>query len=103
MNTDVMFSSKNDVWETPQELFDELNDIHHFTCDVCALPENAKCEKFYSPRENGLVQKWGGAAGAIPHMAGRSGSGLKRHTRPIARLLCCFRREPTQNGFTISA
>ena len=44
MNTDVMFSSKTDLWETPQEFFDRLNDEFGFDLDVCALPENAKCD-----------------------------------------------------------
>lgn len=25
MNTELMFSSKSDEWETPQDLFDKLN------------------------------------------------------------------------------
>ena len=86
MNTDVMFSSKTDLWETPQDLFDRLNDIHHFTLDVCAIPENAKCKDFFTPEENGLSQKWGGAAGAILRMDGRSGNGSRRHTKRGARL-----------------
>lgn len=38
MNTDVMFSSKTDLWETPQEFFDRLNDEFGFDLDVCARP-----------------------------------------------------------------
>ena len=60
MNTDLMFSSKTDLWATPQDFFDGLNREFGFTIDVCALPENAKCEKFYSPEINGLEQKWEG-------------------------------------------
>lgn len=60
MNTDVMFSSKTDEWATPQEFFDDLNREFHFTLDPCALPHNAKCEKFYSPKDDGLIQNWGG-------------------------------------------
>ena len=58
MNTDVMFSSKTDLWETPQALFDELNSEFHFSLDVCAIPENAKCEKYYSPEVDGLRKSW---------------------------------------------
>ena len=43
MNTDVMFSSATDLWETPQDFFDKLDAEFHFTTDVCATPENAKC------------------------------------------------------------
>ena len=34
MNTDVMFSSKTDLWETPQEFFDALDAEFHFTLDL---------------------------------------------------------------------
>lgn len=56
MNTEVMFSSRSDLWETPQILFDQLNNEFHFNLDVCALPENAKCAAYYTPEMNGLIQ-----------------------------------------------
>ena len=34
-------------WETPQALFDQLHREFHFTLDVCASKENAKCRSFY--------------------------------------------------------
>ena len=30
-----------------------------FTLDVCATPKLAKCKKFYTPAQNGLIQDWG--------------------------------------------
>lgn len=60
MLSPAMFSSKTDVWETPQELFDRLDAQYHFDVDVCALPENAKCRRFYTPAEDGLKQEWRG-------------------------------------------
>lgn len=66
MNTDLMFSSKTDLWATPQWLFDELDKEFHFTLDVCATPENAKCQKFYTKLENGLVQPWIGTIWCNP-------------------------------------
>lgn len=54
------------VWETPQDLFDKLNELFRFTTDVCALPENAKCEKFYTPNEDGLKQEWTGTCWMNP-------------------------------------
>lgn len=56
MNTELMFSSKTDLWETPQDLFDKLNNEFHFTLDVCATPENAKCDSFYTKEQDGLSQ-----------------------------------------------
>ena len=53
-----LFTSKTDLWSTPQDFFDRLNSIYHFTIDVCALPENAKCAKYYTPIDDGLKQDW---------------------------------------------
>lgn len=66
MNTEVMFSSKTDMWATPQAFFDQLNEEFHFTVDVCAIPENAKCEKFFTPEINGLKQEWEGVCWCNP-------------------------------------
>lgn len=66
MNTDVMFSSATDLWATPQDFFDKLNDEFHFTLDACALPSNAKCEKYYTPDDNGLVKDWDGTVWCNP-------------------------------------
>lgn len=60
MNTDIMFSSKTDLWETPQSFYDELDKEFQFTLDPCATPENAKCEMFFTKEMNGLTQNWGG-------------------------------------------
>ena len=56
----VLYSSENEVWETPQDLFNRLNDEFHFDIDVCATSENAKCSKFFSPLDDGLSQDWQG-------------------------------------------
>ena len=61
-----MYSSKTDLWSTPQYLFDELNKEFNFTIDVCAIPENAKCQKFYTPDIDGLQQKWDGVCWCNP-------------------------------------
>jgi hypothetical protein len=34
-------------------LYDKLDTEFNFTVDVCATPENAKCERFYTKSENG--------------------------------------------------
>ena len=57
---EVMFSSQSNEWATPQEFFDALDARHHFTLDPCATKENAKCKKFYTITEDGLLQDWGG-------------------------------------------
>ena len=60
MNTKLMFSSKTDLWSTPQDFFDKLNEEFNFDLDPCSTHENAKCKKHYTIEENGLKQDWGG-------------------------------------------
>lgn len=55
-----MFSSATDNWETPIDFFNELNNEFNFTLDVCASPENAKCDKYFTKEIDGLKQTWGG-------------------------------------------
>lgn len=66
MNTQTMFSSKTDLWETPQDFFEKLNEEFHFTIDTAAIPINAKCERFYSPEDDGLSQPWAGRVWCNP-------------------------------------
>ena len=60
MLTSGLISSTTDEWATPQSLFDELDKTFHFTVDVCASPENAKCSKYFTKETDGLKQDWGG-------------------------------------------
>jgi len=53
-------------WETPQWLFDLLNKEFEFTLDVCALPENTKCPRYFTPEDNGLTQPWDGTCWMNP-------------------------------------
>ena len=66
MLNEALFSSKKEEWETPQALFDELNEEFHFDVDVCALPENAKCDRYYTPEIDGLKQDWRGVCWCNP-------------------------------------
>ena len=78
MNSDVMFSSKTDLWETPQDFFDELNDEFGFDLDACALPENAKCGKYYTPEQDGLLQPWEGVVWCNPPYGREIGQWVER-------------------------
>lgn len=71
----ILFSSKSEMWETPQELFDILNDEFHFTVDVCATKDNAKCENFFTPEMDGLKQEWTGACWCNPPYGRGIGNG----------------------------
>ena len=66
MINNAMFSSNRDDWETPLELFKQLDAIYHFDLDVCALPHNAKCDKYYTPDDDGLSKPWEGTCWMNP-------------------------------------
>ena len=54
----IVFSSYRMDWETPIEFFNKYDDIYKFTLDVCCLPETAKCNRFFTPTDDGLTQDW---------------------------------------------
>lgn len=56
----ILLSSGKDDWATPQDFFEKLDRIYHFTLDPCATPENAKCPIFFSKETDGLKQSWAG-------------------------------------------
>lgn len=56
----TLYSSRTEEWETPQSLFDQLNNEFHFTLDPCCTHENAKCHKHFTKNEDGLLQSWEG-------------------------------------------
>lgn len=56
----IHFSSKTDLWSTPQDFFDKLDFIYQFNLDPCSDGVNAKCENFFTKEDDGLLQDWGG-------------------------------------------
>jgi len=60
MKTETLFSKASEEWETPQDLFDSLNTLYHFTLDAAATTENAKCQRFFTKEDDALAQDWGG-------------------------------------------
>jgi len=74
-----MVSSKSNEWETPQELFNELDNEFHFTLDPCATKENAKCVKYYTKDINGLKQSWAGEVVFMnPPYGGNTGKWIEK-------------------------
>ena len=55
-----MFSSKSDQWATPIDFFRELDAEFHFNLDPAADESNHKCDTYFTVKENGLLQSWGG-------------------------------------------
>lgn len=66
MKNFALFSTGNDKHSTPQWLFNELHDEFHFDVDVCATIDDTKCEKFFSPEEDGLEKEWSGTCWMNP-------------------------------------
>ena len=60
MNKDLMFSSKSNEWDTPQDFYDKLNKEFGFNLDPCSTHDNTKCKKHFTQEEDGLLQDWGG-------------------------------------------
>ena len=56
----IMFSSTSSEWQTPHAFYDKLDATFSFDLDPCATPLTAKCEKYFTPKENGLLQDWSG-------------------------------------------
>ena len=62
----VHFSSKTDLWYTPEDFYQKYNSVYNFEIDVCATDENAKCEKYFTEEIDGLSQKWEGVCWMNP-------------------------------------
>lgn len=77
MNT-VHFSSKTDMWATPNGFFAILDKEFGFTLDVCALPGNAKCTRFFTPDIDGLTQRWEGVCWMNPPYGRVIGAWVKK-------------------------
>ena len=54
----VHFLSKSNEWETPQDLFDELNEKYKFVFDPCATHKNTKCDNYCTKKQDGLKEDW---------------------------------------------
>lgn len=76
--TKGLTSTGNIVAETPKYLFDKISSIFNFSLDVCALPENAKCENYYTPKDDGLSKPWKGGVWCNPPYGREISSWVKK-------------------------
>ena len=76
--TKGLTSTGNIVAETPKYLFDKISSIFNFSLDVCALPENAKCENYYTPKDDGLSKPWMGGGWCNPPYGREISSWVKK-------------------------
>ena len=47
-----------DKWQTPPEVFEQLNQEFKFTLDAAAEPETALCEYYFTEDDDALNQSW---------------------------------------------
>ena len=76
--TKGLTSTGNIVAETPKYLFDKISSIFNFSLDICALPENAKCENYYTPKDDGLSKPWRGGVWCNPPYGREISSWVKK-------------------------
>ena len=84
-----MFTSVTDMWATPRDFFECLNNEFNFELDVCATAENAKCAKYYTVTDDGLSQEWRGTCWMNPPYGRTIGKWVKKAY------------ESSQNGATV--
>lgn len=78
MDRAVWASSATDLWATPQDFFDKLHTEFGFTLDVCASPENAKCDRYFTKDDDGLTQDWAGACWMNPPYGREIGKWMRK-------------------------
>lgn len=54
----IHFSSKTDLWSTPDDFFQILDSEYRFTLDPCSTKENKKCEFHFTKEDDGLSRDW---------------------------------------------
>jgi len=54
-----MMTSNKQTWTTPKDLFQQLDSIWNFDCDLFASEENALCDKYFTEENSAFDNKWG--------------------------------------------
>ena len=88
MINNALFSSNTDMWETPKDLFDKLDEEFEFQTDVCAIEQNAKCKRFYTPEQDGLKQIWTGVCWCNPPYGRGIEKWMKKAYESNATVVC---------------
>jgi len=66
MNKKVHFSSartgdnQKDKWQTPPDVFEQLNKEFNFTLYAAAEESTALCDKYFTEKDNAINQDWSG-------------------------------------------
>lgn len=60
MNNKFYAFNNSDEWETPDDVFNNLNNEFNFTLDAAASDANHKCPRYYTIEDDALSRSWGG-------------------------------------------
>lgn len=85
----VHYSSATDLHETPQAFFDKLDAVYHFGLDPCTNGSkknggNAKCERYFTKAQDGLIQPWFGNVFMNPPYGREIGWWMKKANDEVA-------------------
>lgn len=53
-----LFQSVKQDWETPKEFYEAINKEFHFELDTASNGKNAKCDRYFTPENDGLLNPW---------------------------------------------
>ncbi len=87
--SNVHFSSKTELWATPQKFFDDMAvQYGPFDVDVCADASNAKCPVYFDKSVDGLAQTWVGKCWMNPPYGRDIGKWMKKASESDATVVC---------------
>ena len=101
-NGDVAFSSADDTWTTPRDLFDELNREFNFVLDAAALKSSALCLKWYGPDHDDETMRDALSADWVTDSAGGVVFFNPPYGRQIGKFMEKANREARRGAFIVS-
>ena len=58
VNKSFTLDTEKDLWQTPKEIFNALDNEFDFSVDICASTENKLCRQFFSESDSALINEW---------------------------------------------
>jgi site-specific DNA-methyltransferase (adenine-specific) len=97
--------SKGDTWETPDDLFESIDQHFSFELDACANYDNAKLGTYFTEEEDALKQDWWPYKSVWmnpPYSRGNIGRFMEKalsESRKGCTVVCLVRLDPTAGWF----
>ena len=80
-----MFSSDDDGWRTPPDLFRALDQEFHFELDAAATWANALCRRYWTKKDDALTKPWDGPTYCNPPYGREIAGFVKKAVEEAAR------------------